>query len=347
LHTIVTGSAGFIGAAVATRLLERGDRVTGIDNLNAYYDPTLKHARLARLQASANYTHHAIDIADGEALIRICGEAPPDRVVHLAAQAGVRHSLDAPQEYVQSNLVGFLNLLEALREHGCEHLVYASTSSVYGLNTRMPFSEHHLADHPASFYAATKRSNELMAHAYSHLFALPCTGLRFFTVYGPWGRPDMALFKFTERMLRGEPIELYNHGEHTRDFTYIDDIVEGVVRILDRPAAPDPDFDPAAPDPARSSAPFRLYNIGSDNPCELNRYIEVLEEALGVTADKRLLPMQPGDVADTWADVDDLAEAVDYRPQTPIDVGVRRFVDWYRDFYQVDVGHNRQGVPRP
>ncbi|MEQ8484069.1 MAG: NAD-dependent epimerase [Pseudomonadales bacterium] len=333
MKVLVTGAAGFIGASTCHRLLDRGDTVIGIDNLNDYYDVNLKQDRLRRLQARGQFTFVKLDIAQRTAMDELFQDHRPDRVVHLAAQAGVRYSLDQPQQYVDANVTGFLNVLENLRRHGTEHLVYASTSSVYGANTRLPFSVHDHADHPVSLYAATKRANELMAHTYSHLFDLPCTGLRFFTVYGPWGRPDMALFTFTRHMLAGRPIDVFNHGRHTRDFTYIDDIVEGVIRVLDRPAEPDPDWSGEQPDPHSARAPHRLYNIGSDNPVTLMRYIEVLEQALGVRADLNLLPMQPGDVPDTHADVSELVRDIGYRPATPIETGIARFTAWYRDYY--------------
>lgn len=335
MKILVTGSAGFIGSALSLRLLERGDEVIGFDNLNDYYDVNLKRARLARLQPCPGFTEVRASLEDRAALTEIFAKHRPRRVVNLAAQAGVRYSIQNPHAYVDSNLVGFVNLLEACRHHGVEHLVYASTSSVYGANTRMPFSVHDNVDHPLSLYAATKKANELMAHTYSHLYGLPTTGLRFFTVYGPWGRPDMALFLFTRHILAGEPIDVFNYGHHRRDFTYIDDIVEGVVRVLDRVATPNPDWSSDTPDPATSRAPYRLYNIGSHRPIELMRYIEVLEDCLGRKAVKNLLPMQPGDVPDTHADVDALARDVGYRPGTPIEDGVARFVAWYRDYYQV------------
>jgi UDP-glucuronate 4-epimerase len=344
MKVLVTGAAGFIGSHVAARLLERGERVVGIDNLNDYYDVTLKEARLARLESTAGYSHRRIDIADKPAMDAALQQDRPDRVVHLAAQAGVRYSLENPYAYIDANVVGFLNILEGLRAIGTEHLVYASTSSVYGSNTNMPFSVHDNVDHPVSLYAATKKSNELMAHTYSHLFGLPTTGLRFFTVYGPWGRPDMALFKFTRQILAGEPIDVYNYGHHRRDFTYVDDIVEGIVRVLDRPATANPDWSGDRPDPHSSSAPYRLYNIGSNNPVDLLRYIELLEQTLGIEAQKNLLPMQPGDVPDTYADVEDLIRDTGYRPGTPVDVGIHNFVAWYKDYYGIDdVAHNVTG----
>jgi UDP-glucuronate 4-epimerase len=330
---LVTGAAGFIGFHVARRLLARGEEVVGLDNLNAYYDPQLKRARLALLSAEERFRFVELDLAEDRAMADLFGRERFDRVVHLAAQAGVRYSLEDPQAYARSNVSGTLNVLEGCRHNGTQHLVYASTSSVYGANTDMPFSVHRGANHPLSFYAATKRANELMAHTYSALFAIPTTGLRFFTVYGPWGRPDMALFRFTRNILEGRPIDVFNHGHHKRDFTYVDDIAEGVVRVLDRRAEPDPDWDASAPDPATSSAPFRVYNIGNHQPVALMRYIEVLEECLGRKAEKNLLPMQPGDVPETFADIDDLVADVGYRPATPIEVGVRAFVDWFCEYY--------------
>jgi UDP-glucuronate 4-epimerase len=341
MRVLVTGAAGFIGSTTAHRLLDRGDEVIGIDNLNDYYDVALKQARLDRLLEKPGFDFHKVDIADKIAFENAYRATSPQRIVHLAAQAGVRYSLENPYAYIEANVTGFLNVLEAARHLGSEHLVYASTSSVYGAHTNMPFSTHDGVDHPVSLYAATKKSNELMAHTYSHLFQLPCTGLRFFTVYGPWGRPDMALFLFTRKMLAGEPIDVFNHGHHTRDFTYVDDIVEGIVRTLDQIAEPNADWDPGRPDPASSSAPYRIYNIGSNNPINLSRYIEVLEETLGVTAQKNLLGLQPGDVADTFADVDDLIRDVGYKPDTPIEEGIGEFVKWYKNYYGLDdVAHN-------
>lgn len=363
MKILVTGIAGFIGFHLAQRLAERGDEVIGIDNLNDYYDVRLKYARLAELgfafagtpgatptlgaappstatagtipsSTRANLSFRRLEIADAEAMRELFAEERPDRVCHLAAQAGVRYSLQNPGSYVQSNVVGFLNILEGCRHNGVGHLVYASTSSVYGLNEQMPFNTAHPVEHPVTIYAATKKSNELFAHTYSHLFGLPTTGLRFFTVYGPWGRPDMALFLFTQRILRNEPIDVYNNGNMKRDFTYVDDIVEGVIRCLDRPAAPDPAWDPKAPSPAASSAPYRVYNIGNGNPAGLMDYIEALESALGRTAVKNYMPMQPGDVPATWADTTDLQRDTGYAPSTPITVGVKRFVDWYLHHYQ-------------
>jgi UDP-glucuronate 4-epimerase len=335
LKVLVTGAAGFIGSHTAHRLLDRGDTVVGLDNLNEYYDVTLKHARLARLTGKAGFTFAKVDLADAAGMAELFRRERFDRVVHLAAQAGVRYSIEAPQTYVDSNITGTLNVLEGCRHNGVGHLVYASTSSVYGANTRMPFSVHQAATHPLSFYAATKRANELMAHNYAALFDLPVTGLRFFTVYGPWGRPDMALFKFTQNILAGKPIDVFNHGNHKRDFTYVLDIVEGVVRTLDRPATPDPAWDSDAPDPSTSRVPYRVYNIGNNAPVELARYIEVIEECLGRKAIKNLLPLQPGDVPDTYADVQELVQDVGYKPATTIETGVRAFIDWYREYYRV------------
>ena len=340
MKVLVTGSAGFIGFHVAKRLMERGDTVIGFDIVNDYYDLSLKQARLDVLEETARSTGAGYDfirenLADTEA-VNACFDAHgPDRVIHLAAQAGVRYSLENPHAYVESNIIGFTNLLEACRHHATAHLTYASTSSVYGANTRMPFSEHDGVDHPLQFYAATKRANELMAHAYSHLFSLPTTGLRFFTVYGPWGRPDMALFLFTRAILAGEPIKLFNHGNHTRDFTYIDDIVEGVIRTSDKVAEPDPSWNAADPDPSTSNAPFRIYNIGNNEPAKLTEYVEAIEAALDRKAVKEMLPLQPGDVPDTYADVSELVEAVGYKPATPVSAGVKAFVDWYLGYYDV------------
>ncbi len=331
----MTGAAGFIGAALSQRLLDRGDEVVGLDNLNDYYDVELKKARLARLTASSGFNHAHLDLADREGVAALFERERPQRVVNLAAQAGVRYSLVNPHAYVDTNLLGFVNILEGCRHNGVDHLVYASSSSVYGANTHLPFSVHDNVDHPVSLYAASKKANELMAHTYSHLYRLPTTGLRFFTVYGPWGRPDMALFLFTRNILAGKPIDVFNYGKHRRDFTYIDDIAEGVVRVLDRPAEPNPAWSGDTPDSATSLAPYRLYNIGNNNAVDLTRYIEVLEECLGRTAEKNLLPLQPGDVPDTFADVDDLVRDLDYRPNTPVEEGVRRFVDWYKDYFKV------------
>jgi len=335
MRILVTGTAGFIGSALGLRLLERGDEVIGVDCLDPYYDVELKKARLARLAAYPGFTDLRIRLEDREAMAEAFRAHRPERVVNLAAQAGVRYSIENPLAYVDSNLLGFANVLEGCRHNGVGHLVYASSSSVYGANTTMPFSVHDNVDHPLSLYAATKKANELMAHTYSHLYGLPTTGLRFFTVYGPWGRPDMALFKFTKAILEGRPIDVFNYGHHRRDFTYVDDIVEGVIRVLDQPAAANPDWTGAAPDSATSAAPYRLYNIGNHQPVELMRYIEVLEECLGRTAEKNLLPLQAGDVPDTYADVEDLVRDTAYKPATPIEVGVRNFVDWYRGYYRV------------
>ena len=335
MKVLVTGTAGFIGSTLSHRLLDRGDEVIGIDNLNDYYDVNLKIARLDRLTCRPGFTDIRCDLEDRDAIEKAFVTHKPDRVVNLAAQAGVRYSLENPRAYIDANLVGFINILEGCRHHEVEQLVYASSSSVYGANTEMPFSIHHNVDHPLSLYAATKKANELMAHTYSHLYQLPTTGLRFFTVYGPWGRPDMALFLFTKSILAGEPINVFNHGNHRRDFTYIDDIVEGVIRTLDSVATPNPDWDGANPDSGTSMAPYRLYNIGSNQPIELMRYIEILEECLGKKAIKNMLPMQPGDVPATYADVDDLITDVGYQPNTPIETGIANFVEWYRDFYKV------------
>jgi UDP-glucuronate 4-epimerase len=335
MKILVTGSAGFIGHALSMRLLERGDEVIGVDNLNAYYDVTLKEARLGHLTSYSGFTEIRCDLEDTASIQKAFSNHKPQRVVNLAAQAGVRYSLDNPQAYVSANLAGFVNILEACRHNTVEHLVYASSSSVYGANTKMPFSVNDNVDHPVSLYAASKKANELLAHTYSHLFSLPTTGLRFFTVYGPWGLPDMALFKFTDAILNDRPIDVYNNGKHRRDFTYIDDIVEGVIRTLDKIAAPSADWNSNNPDPATSNAPYRLYNIGSNNPVELLRYIEVLENCLGKKAEKNLLPMQLGDVPATFADIDALKQDVDYKPNTPIEDGVAKFVEWYREYYQV------------
>lgn len=334
MDILVTGSAGFIGCEVALQLLARGDRVIGIDNVNDYYDPRLKRDRLQRLLRHDNYRHHEFCLSDPQALAEVFRQAQPQRVIHLAAQAGVRYSLENPGAYLASNLVGFGNILEACRRHRIEHLTYASSSSVYGANTHQPFAETDNVDHPVSLYAATKKSNELMAHSYSHLFGLPTTGLRFFTVYGPWGRPDMAYFKFVRKILAGEPIEVYNFGHHRRDFTYIDDIVRGVILTSDHVATPDAQWNSDDPNPATSNAPYRIYNIGNHTPVELLRFIELIEQNLGIEAQKILLPMQAGDVPDTFADVDSLMRDVNYRPDTPIEEGVRRFVEWYREYYR-------------
>ncbi|MDX1711255.1 MAG: NAD-dependent epimerase [Rhodovibrionaceae bacterium] len=338
---LVTGVAGFIGYHLAERLLDKGREVVGVDNVNPYYDVRLKEARLARLEGRDGFRMRRLDLADRPGVEALFAELAPDYVVNLAAQAGVRYSLTNPHAYVDSNVVGFTNILEGCRHAGTKHLVYASSSSVYGANTQMPFSEHHGVDHPVSMYAATKRANELMAHTYSHLYGLPTSGLRFFTVYGPWGRPDMALFLFTRAILAGKPIEVFNEGRMMRDFTYIDDIITGVERLVDHIAAPNPRWSGDAPDPASSYAPFRLYNIGNNNPVELLRLIEVLEQAIGKTAEKIMLPLQPGDVPATYADVADLNAAVGFRPDTAIEEGVARFVAWYRDYY----GNMPPGTP--
>ncbi|HEY9012196.1 MAG TPA: NAD-dependent epimerase [Devosia sp.] len=336
MRVLVTGAAGFIGFHVTRRLLARGDSVVGFDVVNDYYDPAIKEARLAVLAGTnGDFSFVRENLADRDAVSRCFAEHAFDRVIHLAAQAGVRYSLENPHAYVESNLVGFTNILEGCRHAEVPHLTYASTSSVYGANTKMPFSEHDGVDHPLQFYAATKRANELMAHSYSHLFRLPTTGLRFFTVYGPWGRPDMALFQFTKAILAGEPIRLFNNGNHIRDFTYVDDIAEGVIRASDKIATPDPNWDSSDPDPATSNAPFRIFNIGNNDPTELTAYVEAIEEALGIKAIRELLPLQPGDVPNTFADVTTLEAATGYRPRTPVREGVRRFVEWYREFYRV------------
>ena len=335
MKILVTGTAGFIGSHLAQRLLERGDEVVGIDNLNDYYDVTLKQARLARFIDHPRYTHITADLADRAAIDAAFATHKPQRVVNLAAQAGVRYATQNPHVYVSSNVTGFLHVLEGCRHHSVEHLVFASTSSVYGADTAMPFSEHQGTDHPLTLYAASKKANEAMAHSYAHLYGIPCTGLRFFTVYGPWGRPDMALFLFTRAILAGEPIKVFNHGKHKRSFTYVDDIVEGVIRALDRPPGTDPAWNGDAPDPASSGvAPYRIYNIGNEQPVELLRYIEVLEQCLGRKAQMELLPLQAGDVPDTEADVSDLIAATGYRPQVGVEQGVANFVDWYRSYYR-------------
>jgi UDP-glucuronate 4-epimerase len=335
MKVLVTGTAGFIGSTLAKRLLARGDEVIGIDNLNDYYDVQIKKDRLAHLTPNSAFTDIRCNLEDKVAIDNVFKTHKPDRVVNLAAQAGVRYSLENPQAYIDANITGFLNILEGCRHFGTDNLVYASSSSVYGATTCMPFSVHNNVDHPVSLYAASKKANELMAHTYSHLFNIPTTGLRFFTVYGPWGRPDMALFIFTKKILAGEPIDVFNYGNHRRDFTYIDDIVEGVVRTLDHVAPSNPNWNGDKPDPATSKSPYRIYNIGSNNPTELLRYIEILENCLGKKAIKNLLPLQAGDVPDTFADVDALIEDVDYKPSTPIEVGVENFVKWYRDYYKV------------
>ena len=333
-HILITGVAGFIGSTLAMKLLQRGDTVYGIDNMNDYYDVTLKQARLDRFVDHERFTFQKLDIVDREGMTQLFKENRFDAVMHLAAQAGVRYSIENPSAYIDANLVGFGNILEGCRHTGVGHLVFASSSSVYGANTKLPFSEHDNVDHPVSLYAASKKANELMAHSYAHLYGLPCTGLRFFTVYGPWGRPDMALFKFTKGILEGVPIPVFNRGQMVRDFTYIDDIVEGVVRTIDRPAAPDANWSGDAPDSATSYAPYRIYNIGNNQPVELMKYIQVLEECLGAKAKMDLLPMQDGDVRATYANTDDLEQAVGFKPATQVETGIARFVDWYREFYQ-------------
>jgi UDP-glucuronate 4-epimerase len=333
LNILVTGAAGFIGSTLTIRLLERGDSVSGADNLNDYYDVSLKEARLARLRRYPKFHFHRIDVADRGAMRALFADRHFDVVVHLAAQAGVRYSVENPAAYVDANLVGFGNVLEGVRRSGVRHLVFASSSSVYGANSRLPYSEHDNVDHPLSLYAATKKANELMAHSYAHLYGLPCTGLRFFTVYGPWGRPDMALFKFTAGILGGASIPVYNGGNMVRDFTYVDDIVEGVLRVVDRPAQPNPAWNGEHPDPATSRAPYRIFNIGNNQPVNLMHYIEVLERCLGRKAILEMLPMQPGDVQSTMANVRDLEEATGFRPHTPVEEGVARFVAWYTDYY--------------
>ncbi|MCD2451847.1 NAD-dependent epimerase [Methylicorpusculum oleiharenae] len=335
MKILVTGTAGFIGNRLAQKLLERGDEVIGVDNLNDYYDVNLKLSRLKLIGDHAGYTDIRADLADRTSMEAIFKQHQPQRVVNLAAQAGVRYSIENPHAYIDSNIVGFINILEGCRHNGVEHLVYASSSSVYGANESMPFSVHDNVDHPLSLYAASKKANELMAHTYSNLYGLPTTGLRFFTVYGPWGRPDMALFLFTKAVLAGEKIKVFNYGKHRRDFTYIDDIVEGVIRTLDHPAQPNPEWSGKSPDPGTSRSPWRVYNIGNQSPVELMDYIEVLENRLGKTAEKELLPLQPGDVPDTYADVEALVQDVGYKPSTPIEIGIERFVNWYRDYYRI------------
>lgn len=335
MKILVTGTAGFIGSTLAHRLLDRGDEVIGIDNVNDYYDVNLKEARLARLKVKPGFTEARVSLEDQSAINKVFATHKPQRVVNLAAQAGVRYSLENPQAYIDANLVGFCNILEGCRHHDVEHLAYASSSSVYGANTSMPFSIHDNVDHPVSLYAASKEANELMAHTYSHLFNLPTTGLRFFTVYGPWGRPDMALFLFTKNILEGKPIDVFNYGNHRRDFTYIDDIVEGVIRVLDQPAKPNLEWSGDQPDPGSSKAPYRIYNIGNNQPVELMRYIEVLEDCLGKKAEKNLLPLQEGDVPDTYANVEDLVRDTGYKPSTPIETGIANFVEWYKEYYKI------------
>ena len=335
MKILVTGTAGFIGSTLALRLLARGDEVIGIDNVNDYYDPTLKEARLARVKEHKGFTEVRGDLENKELVAETFKKYKPNRVVNLAAQAGVRYSLENPYAYIDANVLGYLNVLEGCRYNDVEHLVYASTSSVYGSHTNMPFTVHESVDHPVSLYAATKKSNELMAHTYSHLFNVPTTGLRFFTVYGPWGRPDMALFLFTKNILAGKPIDVFNHGKHKRDFTYVDDIVEGVIRTLDNVATGNPNWDSDKPDPATSAAPYRVYNIGNNKPVDLEHYIHVLEECLGKKAEKNLLPLQAGDVPDTYADVSDLIRDVDYKPDTSVETGIANFVEWYREYYKI------------
>ena len=345
MNVLVSGAAGFIGFTLCLRLLERGDTAYGVDNINDYYDVGLKEARLARLRCHRGFEFQKLDVADRDAMARLFAEGRFDAVAHLAAQAGVRYSVENPQAYIDSNLVGFGNILEGVRRSNVGHLVFASSSSVYGASTRLPFSEHANVDHPLSLYGATKKANELMAHSYAHLYGTPCTGLRFFTVYGPWGRPDMALFKFTRGIVEGTPITVFNGGDMVRDFTYVDDIVEGIVRVIDRPAAPDPAWRGDDPDPATSRAPYRIYNIGNNKPVNLMRYIEVLEQCLGRKAVMQMLPMQPGDVQATMADVSNLEQAVGFRPRTTVEEGVARFVDWYRDFYGIG-SRKAEGVSR-
>jgi len=334
-QVLITGAAGFIGFHLARRLLEDGCEVVGIDNLNPYYDVTLKTDRLKHLQSAPGFTFYPVDLADRPALLRIFADFDIDVVINMAAQAGVRYSLENPHAYVDANLVGFVNLLECCRQRRVSHLVFASSSSVYGANTRMPFSVHHNVDHPVSLYAATKKANELLAHTYSHLYRLPCTGLRFFTVYGPWGRPDMALFMFTKAILEDRPIQVFNHGRMRRDFTYIDDIVEGVVRVAGRLPQPNPGWSGDNPDPGTSYVPYRIYNIGNNQPVQLMEFIAAIETALGKTARKEMRDLQPGDVPATYADIDDLVDDVGFKPSTPIDVGIRRFVRWYKDYYNI------------
>ena len=334
MKILVTGAAGFIGSFTARQLLERGETVVGLDNFNNYYDVSLKEARAAILDDFDNFSMARVDLADREAIEALFAAEKFDKVVHMAAQAGVRYSLENPHAYIESNIVGTLHILEGCRHNDVEHLTYASSSSVYGANTAMPFSVHQNVDHPLALYGATKKANELMAHTYSNLYDLPTTGLRFFTVYGPYGRPDMALFMFTKNIIEGKPIDVFNYGHHKRDFTYIDDIVQGVIHTMDHTAQPNDDWDPAHPDPGTSMAPYRIYNIGNQQPVELMRYIEVIEECVGKKAEKNLLPLQPGDVPDTWADTEALSNDVGYAPSTPIEVGVKNFVDWYLAFYK-------------
>lgn len=335
MKILVTGAAGFIGSCLSEKLLARGDEIIGVDNLNDYYDVSLKMARLARIETHPAFTFYKLDIADRAGMEELFRSERPQRVVHLAAQAGVRYSLENPHAYIEANIVGTTNILEGCRHNEIEHLVYASSSSVYGASTNMPFSVHDNIDHPVSLYAATKKANELMAHTYSHLYGLPTTGLRFFTVYGPWGRPDMSLFLFTRKILAGEPIDVFNFGNHRRDFTYVDDIVSGIIGSLDSVAAPNPDWDSDKPDPATSKAPYRIYNIGNNSPVELMDFIGALEDCLGIKAIKNMLPLQPGDVPDTYADVTALVEDVGYRPATPIRQGIENFVSWYKEYYDI------------
>ena len=337
MKILVTGAAGFIGSFTSKQLLERGDTVVGLDNFNDYYDVSLKEARAALLDPFDNFRMERISLQDRDAMEALFEREKFDKVVHLAAQAGVRYSIENPHSYIESNIVGTLHILEGCRHNGVEHLVYASSSSVYGANTAMPFSIHQNVDHPLALYGATKKANELMAHTYSNLYGLPTTGLRFFTVYGPWGRPDMALFMFTKNIIEGKPIDVFNYGKHRRDFTYIDDIVEGVVRTMDNTATPNEDWDAASPDPGTSRAPYRIYNIGNQQPVELMRYIEIIEERVGKKAEKNMLPLQDGDVPDTWADTEDLATDVGYQPAMPIEEGVNNFIDWYLDFYGIEL----------
>lgn len=335
MRILVTGAAGFIGSHLSQKLLARGDEVIGVDNLNDYYDVALKEARLARLMPNPNFYFYREDIADRAAVDRIFEETKPARVMNLAAQAGVRYSIENPRAYIEANVVGYTNIIEACRHNEVEHLVYASTSSVYGANTNMPFSVHDNVDHPVSMYAATKKANELMAHSYSHLYGLPTTGLRFFTVYGPWGRPDMSLFLFTKKILEGEPIDVFNYGNHRRDFTYVDDIVEGVIRCIDQPATPNDAWSGDQPDPGTSMAPYRLYNIGNNAPVELMDFIGAIEKCLGIEAKKNMLPLQLGDVPDTYADVAALVDDVDYKPATRIEDGIANFISWYKEYYNI------------
>ena len=337
MKILVTGAAGFIGSNVSRQLLERGDTVVGLDNFNDYYDVSLKEARAATLTPFENFSMARIDLADREAMDSLFAAEKFDKVVNLAAQAGVRYSMENPHSYIESNIVGFLHVLEGCRNNDVKHLVYASSSSVYGANTNMPFSVHQTVDHQLALYGATKKANELMAHTYSNLYKLPTTGLRFFTVYGPFGRPDMALFMFTKNIIEGKPIDVFNYGKHRRDFTYIDDIVDGVIHTMDHTATPNPDWDAANPDPGTSMAPYRLYNIGNQQPVELMRYIELIEECVGKKAEMNMLPLQPGDVPDTWADTEALSNDVGYAPNTSIEVGVKNFVDWYCEYYKCDL----------